>query len=850
MNSRYSKIPQLVQPTTDLGLKEIQNALTIKNAKIEQNYISVQSNLDKMSKLDVIKGVDKDYIQNQLNKTIDNLNQIGSQDLSDSRNIVTINTMVNGLLDDKNIKNALISTQNIRKVQQQWEQINTNPKLAHLKHSNSVVNEWSDNQEVNDYLKDNRLGLSFNKSSATIGVDTQKLFDTEAKSVQAQIIETVDPADPLKKILTKQRSQTEIQQAINNSLSNNPEALAQERRNFLYQYQSNPKKATEAANSLIDKHIKEFNGKAIEAGVQAQFYSGKDAKTEDYFKTIAKNNKEYADSLKGERLSVDNLDTSFRVLMRGIAEPYINQYGQVLERKKTLNTVAAKKADLLLKEKQSQMQEQKNNNDNAYKNSMLDLAKQKVDVDKFKVMSEVSPAYTKKFAKENGMPDLASFSEEMLATVEPATFSDITEDNVIDRFESTQLSLRDDNIKIASEIVGDALQKNDAIGSKMNELISKKQLQNFGGKTKWLFSNAGLTTLKSFVEGLEDSSGAVLNPDIVKVKDALDIIEKNNRSYFINEKTKESVFKKFAVKEDGRISQEFYPQDPLGFSMVSDKTKKNYIGNIVGAKKELMTHLSNATGYLQIPIASLNADADKKDVWTNLRQQFDMEAESNGQGYYSPMNPKVGYTKSGYIGGKKNNKEMSESIISNDKDKALVDWDKSIAYFNPGKNEVVQILKDSRGNIVKTDEFPDGKMVVKVSDNTINAIFPAIGSSQTKAAFTGINSKDFDKLLDLSDRDVTDMYKGRSISIPGIPSKYNLRMEISKANDKFTVKIPSANKVYVTTSLDNLTNQFSTYFNQQMKLLKEDPKFVALKTEQDRANFAVKTISERFLIQE
>jgi hypothetical protein len=859
MISRYSRIPQLVQPTTDLGLKEIQNALTIKNAKIEQNYININNSLSGISKLDVIKGVDKDYLQGQLNRTVEEINLLGAEDLSDTRNIMKINTVVNSVLDDKNIKNALVSTQNIRKVQKQWEEINTNPKLSHLRHSNSAVNEWFDNQAMNNYLKDNTIGASFGQSKATIGIDTNKLYDDAAKKVQTKLVEEKD-ADGLTKWVTKQKSPAEIQAAVQQAMENNPEALAQEQRNFLFKYKNNPDKIVTDHNDRIDRTIKFNQDKIIELGIAQKASTTPENKEaiQKYIDTYSNQIETYKKN-KINSTDPDFQQKAFASELMDKSTPFIQLYGGVQERKQVLDPVGAKKADILLKERQLDISKDKNDADAQWR-------KEQIRLKEADIITKISPA--KALQHLLGSGSLADLNNEIdtdvLKTNIQTGFPNYT--NAEEAYKKISNELMYANLDLASEIINDAIATNNKLNDKLQELIKEGKIKPYSEegkiqKDKYVFSPAGLKTFDTYLNAFEESQGSILPPEIEKAKQILSQIRDNNTRDAIMSAKKEELYKKYGVKEtliDEEITNTPYSKGGIELQAAgvgqygttkTGKKVKSLTGNVEGANKEFLDYLSSTYSYYKIPIASINRDESKPGQFANLNQQVQNEMELNG--LYAPDQPNKAYTKSNTIHGKKNDYVLKGELKDKNSDR-IVDWEKSTANILPNSGEVEFILVDKAGNPVYPEEFPNGIAMTRVKKETLQDLYTAATGSTNKIdQFMGRKSVTYDDLSKMTDKTINEKFGDNNLlPIPGVPTKYNLDMTVSRMGDKFTIKVPGLgpNAVYRTTSVDQFTKNFAGYFQQIMNEVNGSTGstlYSDLKTPQERLNAVKKALAKQ-----
>jgi len=153
--SQTYKPEQYVQPE-DLGL--MAKVLSQEQGKFDEEGKKVQNEIDQFGNLDVIKGVDKQYLNGKINNLVTGLNDLGGVNLADQNVATKIEGLGSDIYGDSNIVNAVASTRQIRSLQASYENLKTNPKLSKYY---SESNEWNDNKAVNSYLSSNKVGDSY-----------------------------------------------------------------------------------------------------------------------------------------------------------------------------------------------------------------------------------------------------------------------------------------------------------------------------------------------------------------------------------------------------------------------------------------------------------------------------------------------------------------------------------------------------------------------------------------------------------------------------------------------------------------------------------------------------------------
>ena len=120
MASPYSQPIQYKEREDQFNLPLLQQALGMRQEKYDYNRAKVQQTINNLAGLDLIRGVDQDYLYERLEKVVDTLNQDGSRDVSLDSQADYLSTYVSQVADDK-IVNAYYGTQSVRNIQSQAE---------------------------------------------------------------------------------------------------------------------------------------------------------------------------------------------------------------------------------------------------------------------------------------------------------------------------------------------------------------------------------------------------------------------------------------------------------------------------------------------------------------------------------------------------------------------------------------------------------------------------------------------------------------------------------------------------------------------------------------------------------
>ena len=125
-----------------------------KQAQYEQGIQKIQSNIDQVAGMDVLRDVDKNYLQSKLNDLGKNLRTVAAGDFSDFQLVNSVGGMTKQISRDKNVQNAVSSTAFYRKQAQEMEN-------AVKEGKSSQSNIWDFNEKANAYISSTDLNQSF-----------------------------------------------------------------------------------------------------------------------------------------------------------------------------------------------------------------------------------------------------------------------------------------------------------------------------------------------------------------------------------------------------------------------------------------------------------------------------------------------------------------------------------------------------------------------------------------------------------------------------------------------------------------------------------------------------------------
>jgi hypothetical protein len=187
-HASYIHKPEDYVAPVDLNL--MGKVLQYKQGEFDAGVAKEQGAIDSAASLDMVRGVDKDYLNSKINSLVDTVNNIGGADFSDPNITNQIAGLSSQIYNDPNIINAVAGTKQFRYVQDQYKQL----KEKHPKDWNPA-NEWYDMNKFQDWFQDSRVGAPTSSGAGEITPytryedDWQKTFDkiTQNANVSQEI---------------------------------------------------------------------------------------------------------------------------------------------------------------------------------------------------------------------------------------------------------------------------------------------------------------------------------------------------------------------------------------------------------------------------------------------------------------------------------------------------------------------------------------------------------------------------------------------------------------------------------------------------------------------------------------
>jgi hypothetical protein len=125
-----------------------------KQQKYDEGIQKIQTNIDNIAGLDVIRDVDKAYLQSKLNQLGNNLTTVAAGDFSNFQLVNSVNGMTNQIARDPNVVNAISSSKTYRKGLEDMSAANKEGK-------GSPSNDWLFKTDASDWLNSQDVNKSF-----------------------------------------------------------------------------------------------------------------------------------------------------------------------------------------------------------------------------------------------------------------------------------------------------------------------------------------------------------------------------------------------------------------------------------------------------------------------------------------------------------------------------------------------------------------------------------------------------------------------------------------------------------------------------------------------------------------
>jgi hypothetical protein len=159
-----------------------------KQQQYDAGYQKIQTSIDKVAGLDIMKTEDQQYLQSKLNELGNNLQTVAAGDFSSYQLANSTAGMASRIGNDSKVQAAVGATNRVRR------ELGI-ANAAKVSGKSSVQNQWALNKQINDYLSDPTVGASFN-GGYTEYIDIDKKLREVAEKVH-ELDNSID--DPFKR---------------------------------------------------------------------------------------------------------------------------------------------------------------------------------------------------------------------------------------------------------------------------------------------------------------------------------------------------------------------------------------------------------------------------------------------------------------------------------------------------------------------------------------------------------------------------------------------------------------------------------------------------------------------------
>lgn len=231
MASFTDAITQFNPYVAQLPVEAMTKVGMIKQQQYEEGYKKIQGEIDKVAGLDIIRDVDKNYLQSKLNELGSNLRTFAAGDFSNFQLVNSVGGMARQVGKDEVVQNSVASTAWYRKQQKLIEEAKKNGK-------SNIANEDLFSSQVNDWYKNPKAGATFSDEyvpytdvfkklqdiAKSVGEDStivQQLFQTDENGNPKLVNGKLQYNDVMAETLLKGKDKNKILDAFQNGLDSN-----------------------------------------------------------------------------------------------------------------------------------------------------------------------------------------------------------------------------------------------------------------------------------------------------------------------------------------------------------------------------------------------------------------------------------------------------------------------------------------------------------------------------------------------------------------------------------------------------------------------------------------------------
>ena len=217
-----------------------------KQQRYDEGVKKIQESIDNIAGLDVVRDVDKQYLQSKLNQLGGQLSMVAGGDFSNFQLVNSVNGMTNQISKDPNVLNAVGSASRYRKALENKQKLVQDGK-------GSVSNDWLFDTEANEWLNSTDINAQYNgayrpyKDYNKSAREIIKALGTKETGQDVAFNEKGQLVDAITRVRVKGISKERIQTALKQGLS--PDDYQQLQIDGRYKY----------SNTSPDQYVNDIN---------------------------------------------------------------------------------------------------------------------------------------------------------------------------------------------------------------------------------------------------------------------------------------------------------------------------------------------------------------------------------------------------------------------------------------------------------------------------------------------------------------------------------------------------------------------------------------------------------------
>ena len=170
MASYLDNIPTFNEYVEQRPLDDMLKAGVFKQQRFEEGVTKIQNSIDNIAGLDVVRGIDKEYLQSKLNALGGQLSNFAASDFSNFQLVNSLNGMTNQVAKDPIVLGAVASSSAYRKQLENMQKIDTDGKGSESNKFifNEQVNQWLNGDLQTQFNAQYKPYVDYNKQAQTI----------------------------------------------------------------------------------------------------------------------------------------------------------------------------------------------------------------------------------------------------------------------------------------------------------------------------------------------------------------------------------------------------------------------------------------------------------------------------------------------------------------------------------------------------------------------------------------------------------------------------------------------------------------------------------------------------------